>query len=79
MSAYLTACVCSARFGHGSSWIGKQPVLGGVEPPPQRSLIVAESFRTFCCEERTLASGVPAASVLSSHRSSRAAWDGADG
>jgi len=79
MSIRLTAALCGARFGHGSSWIGKYPVLGGVEPPPRRSLIVAESFWTFCCEERTLASDVPAASVLSSHRSSRAGWGGADG
>jgi len=79
MSTHLTDFSRSARFGYGSSWIGEYPVLGGAEPPPQRSLIAAESFRTFCCEERTLASDVPAASVLSSHRSSRAIWNGADG
>jgi hypothetical protein len=78
MSTHLTTNTCSVRFRYGSSWIGKYPVLGGVEPPPRRSLIVAESFRTFCCEERTLASDVPAASVLSSHRSSRARRNGAD-
>jgi len=79
MTADLTTLRQSGRFRYGSSWIGVYPVLGGVEPPPRRSLIVAESFRTFCCEERSLASGVPAASALSSHRSSRARWDGADG
>ena len=68
----LTTRLRDAKFRTGSSRIGVYPIAGGVEPPPQQSVTAVESFRTFFCEERTLASDVSAASVLPSQRSSRA-------
>jgi len=78
MKTLLTIQSQRARLETGSSRIGEYPIAGGVEPPPQQSLTAAESFRTFFCEERTLASDVSAASVLPSQRSSRARGDGVD-
>lgn len=68
----LTIRLQGAMFEISSSQVGVYPIAGGVEPPPQQSMIAVENFRTFFCEGRTLASEVSAASVLPSQRSSRA-------